>query len=139
MSSSIVRSDDYHVELSGPIPVGPVPHLFLASPRATQDVLVVNGEALLCNGDTFENQGPSHRKPLAGSTFMNPFGVTAQGRFTDAGQAALAVEGRSVQTLAGRLKTCSDAVAETSVAACVILSQPPVLFVDGSPVLPGNR
>ena len=50
----------------------------------------------------------------------------------------LFVCGRPAMTLAGSLETCSDAARETAAEAAVVLTDEPVLFVDGHPVLAGH-
>jgi hypothetical protein len=137
--TAILRLDDFHGELTTVSPLGPIAHPFTATPSATQNLLTVEGEPLLLEGDRFRNDGPTHSRPLAGTAFANPASVTGQGCFTDAGQEVLRIDGRPVATLAGRLETCSDLVRETATAAAVFLSDNPVLFVDGAPVLPGRK
>jgi hypothetical protein len=138
MPARIFRSDDVHVEIAGIIPLGPIPHLFEAMPAATQTSLAVAGNLLLCKGDGFDHVGASHHQPQAGTVFANPAGVTKKGRFTAAGQSVLFINKMPVMTLAGNLETCSDAARETTCDAAVLLADVPPLFVDGSPVLPGN-
>lgn len=139
MPARIFRTDDLHVELAGPTSLGPIPHPFEAAPEATQTTLHVADHPLLREGDGFDHTGASHHKPQAGTAFASPAGVTKKGQFTDAGQHVLFVNGVPVMTLAGRLETCSDAARETTCDAAVLLADVPPLFLDGSPVLPGNN
>src|SRR5262245_45020442 len=139
MPTAILRLDDLHAEVTPVSPLGPIPHPFTATPSATPCVRAREGEPLLRPGDRVRNEGPTLTRPLAGTAFANPASVTGQGRFTDAGQQVLRVDGRPVATLAGRLETCSALVRETATAAAATLSAPPVPLVDGAPVLPGRN
>jgi len=138
MSTNVWRDDDMHGEMAGPASLGPIPHRFKASPRATQRVLAVAGEPLLREGDTFRHEGTSHHKPQAGNSFVRAADVTGKGQFTVAGQQLLLVNGVAVMTLAGSLETCSDAARETTCEAAILLSQYPPLLVNDRPVLPGQ-
>jgi hypothetical protein len=139
MPAKLNRPDDYHVETAGSTGLGPISHPFLSSPAATQSVLVVEGEAVLREGDEFDDEGAGHKKPQAGTGYANPSGVTGKGRFTEAGQGLLFVDGRSAMCMGGRLETCSDAAREVDAEAVITLTQEPVLFLDGQPVLPGRN
>jgi hypothetical protein len=138
MPTRVIRLDDYHIELANQVAIGPIRHPFTSSPAATQAVLACGGHPLLREGDRFRNEGLSHQKPLAGTAFASPPGVTGWGQFTAAVQDVFFVDGRPVMTTVGRLETCSDAACEASVDAAVILTEVPVLFVNDAPVLPGN-
>ena len=138
MSARVQRNDDFHNETAGCSTLGPVPHPFASSPAATQSVLAVGGEPMLREDDEFEDDGPGHKKPQAGTGYANPSGVTGKGRFTEAGQSVLFVDGRPAMCLGGRLETCSDAAREVDAEAAIILTSEPVLFLDGQPVLPGR-
>lgn len=139
MPTKIFRCDDVHNEVTPPTAHGPIPHVFEALPDATQSVLFVNGHPVLRVGDRFSNNGPSHNKPQVGSAFANPQGVNGAGKFTEAGQSAVCVLGTAVQTMAGKLETCSDATRETTCESAVLLVEVPPLFMDGQSVLPGNN
>ena len=139
MPARIFRTDDVHCEFSGPVPLGPIAHPFEAAPTATQSVLAADGHLLLRAGDGFGHVGRSHQQPLAGTAFANPGGLTREGRFCEAGQDFLFVNGKTVMTLAGSLETCCDAARETTCDAAVLFDQTPILFVQGSSVLPGNH
>ncbi len=138
MSVRIYRTDDVHLEFAGPAPLGPIPHVFEAEPRATQRLLHHDDRALLGEGDQFQHIGTSHVKPQCGSSFAQPAGVTGSGKFTEAGQQVLFVDGVPVMCANGKLETCSDGARETPCESAVLIRNMPVLFVDDEPVLVGN-
>jgi hypothetical protein len=137
MPTNVMRADDYHNETAGTTALGPIPHPFVSSPAATQSVLVVDGEAVLRRGDEFDDEGSGHARPQAGTGYVNASGVTGKGRFTEAGQAVLFIDDQSAMCMGGRLQTCSDGAREAEAEATITLTQTPVLFLDGQPVLPG--
>src|SRR5262245_9609439 len=138
MPASVFRPDDVHVEQAGLSTLGPVAHLFEASPEATQHCVYVNGFPLLRVGDEFNHIGASHHAPRLGSAFLNPSGVTAKGQFESTGHDLVRVNGVTVMTLAGKLSTCSDAARQTSCKSSIVLTEPATLTINYSEVLTGN-
>jgi hypothetical protein len=135
VSSTIDQMDPHKENVQGA--EVPVLHPFRSRPSATQDLLEVDGEPCLCEGDEFRNESSSHRAPQAG-VFPGPT-PPGRGAFTTAGQATLEVDGKPVMVLNGRFKTCVEfGPDEFACRAGVSLSQEPSLEVESSSVLTGQ-
>jgi len=85
----VIRTDDYHIELAGPVVLGRcrTVHRHAALAR-----LVLDAGNPVAGGDEFESEGPPHDQRwwrVAG----DPAGATGRGQFTNAGQDVLYIAG----------------------------------------------
>ena len=132
MSDRIQRID-FHSEMTGTGPV-PMPHFVDAEPTASQSIVRMQSEPVLCQGDVFR----CLHQPTAGPFQTSLPGGTGEGHLKDPGQQILRINGHWACTLNGTNCSCSEGAQEMSNRASVIIGRSPVLKVNGEPLLIGR-
>ncbi|MDB5389666.1 MAG: hypothetical protein JWM11_5312 [Planctomycetaceae bacterium] len=130
--STIVRTD-LHSTTQG-LSIVQLPYVVRVIPNTSQQMLLLQAEAVLRGGDQFD----CHHQPVGGP-FTQPLPKgTGQGKMAQAGQAVVLVQGIAMCTLAGTNTSCSEGVQEMTNRATVFLSRRSIVTVNGAAVLTGD-